>query len=361
MSETPIGFSKLGHFTSAFIPVVKVSEARGGKNGFAAIVYQCRMNTDWDGSPTAYGFNNPRDARPAGLVWNSKQEKYAREREDHFQRQLRPLEAPELMGSLRDATNNVKGGQGLFFDHNFQWVGVVSASPGEAKTNNIWIDDRAVLKDSLGKFPVIQKDGPMKGYYVSQSGSSAISASQKASTPGFKFLQSSYWNAAATPYCVWPSKMGHGVSLGDFGLAISHETGRSGGFFFGDTGSTTKVGECSGNLTTTVLGSPQNNSGMVSFLVFPRSGGGSATPGQETRINGYVRGQVSKLAGDPNAEEFIRFLAMGADPDTFGKSSYDSIKSGSRASTYETIRRALREWGFQSARKPIDANAPLER
>jgi hypothetical protein len=100
---------------------------------------------------------------------------------------------------------------------------------------------------------------------------------------------------------------------------------------------------------------------MVSFIVFPRSGGGSAKPGQETRINGYVKGEVAKLAGDPNAEEFIRFLAMGADPDSFGKSSYDSIKSGPRASAYEKIRRALREWGFQSARQPINANAPLAR
>jgi hypothetical protein len=69
---------------------------------------------------------------------------------------------------------------------------------------------------------------------------------------------------------------------------------------------------------------------------------------------------MSKLSGDPYAEEFIRFLSMGADPDTFRKTSYDSIKSkgyfptpGTPAAKYENIRRALKEWGFLSARKPI--------
>jgi len=293
MSATAMGFTKVAQFTSAFVPVVKVTEVRGGENGFSPLVYQCRMNTDWDGSPTAYGFDNPRDARPPALVWNSKQEKYVREREDHFQRNLKPLEFPGLAGSLRDATNNVANERGLFFDHDFRWVGVVSATPSEARANNILIDDRAVLRDQLGKFPVIQKDGPTKGYYASQSGSFAISEAQQKATPGFKFLQSSYWNAAAIPYCVWPSSLGHGLSLGDFGLAIANGTGRSGGFFFADTGSTTKLGECSGYLTRSVLGSPLGNSlssvldngGMVTFLVFPRSGGGSAKQGQEARIN----------------------------------------------------------------------------
>jgi hypothetical protein len=36
---------------------------------------------------------------------------------------------------------------------------------------------------------------------------------------------------------------------------------------------------------------------------------------------------MSKLSGDPYAEEFIRILSMGADPDTFRKTSYESIKS----------------------------------
>ncbi len=80
----------------------------------SALVYQCKMNVDWDGSPTAYGFDNPRDRTPAGLVWNSTQQKYVREREDHFQRDFKPLEYPGLKGSLRDATDISEKNKGLF-------------------------------------------------------------------------------------------------------------------------------------------------------------------------------------------------------------------------------------------------------
>lgn len=371
MSTPAMGFFKVAQFTSAFVPIVKVTEVRGSANGFSPLVYQCRMNTDWDGAPTAYGFDNPSDARPAGLVWDSKQQKYVRQREDHFQRDLKPLEAPALAGSLRDATDNVAKGKGLFFDHDFSWVGVVSALPSEVGKgpDHIWLDERDVLRDRHGRFPVVQKDGPTKGYYVSQSGSFAISQTQQKATPGFKFLQTSYWDAASIPYCVWPSKLGHGLSLGDFGLVISNRTGRSQGFFFADTGSTNKLGECSGYLSRSVLGSALdnspssvlNNGEMVSFLVFPRSGGGSARQGQETRIDAAVRAQIRKLSGDAYAEEFIRFLSMGADPDTFARTNYASIKSGIPAATYNNINRALKEWGFQSARRPIDMNAPLGR
>ena len=68
MSATEIEFHKVvGNFTSAFVPVVKVTEVSGTK-GFSALVYQCKMNVDRDGAPTAYGFDNPRDRTPAGLV-----------------------------------------------------------------------------------------------------------------------------------------------------------------------------------------------------------------------------------------------------------------------------------------------------
>jgi hypothetical protein len=345
MSAAAIEFDKVhGTFTSAFVKSLKVTKVSGGTHGFSAIVYQTKLNVDWDGSPVAYGLDNPRDAQPAGLAWNSKTQTYARSRQDHFQRNLKPVEFAGLHGGLRDATNNVTAKDGLFFNHNFKWVGVVSATPGEAKAKNLWIDDRAMLKDKFGKFPVIQKDGPTRGYYVSQSGSPANSGSQ--------FSQSTFWDAANVPYCVWPSSLGNGVKLGDFGLAIVNGTGRSSGFFFADTGSTNKVGECSGGLTT--------------FIVFPKSGTGSATQGQDGLIKGKVGPLVAKLSGVPNAEEFIRFLAMGADPDTFAKSNYDAIKSksffpppGSAPATYENIRRALREWGFRSARQRIDISSAV--
>jgi hypothetical protein len=368
MSSTEIRFDKVrGSFTSAFVKVVKVTKVSGGQSGFSALVYQCKMNVDWDGAPTAYGMDNPREAREPRLVWSTDRQTFVHDRVDHFQRKLAPLEYAGLRGSLRDATNNVKAGQGLGFDHNFLWVGVVSADRATARRNNLWIDDRAQLQDQLGRFPVIQKDGPTKGYYVSQSGSFAISLADRKAHPGSQFLQSSYWDASRIPYCVWPSLLGQGLALGDFGLVIANDSGKSGGFFFADTGSTTKVGECSGFLVTQVLGSPLNNDRMVSFIVFPGSGGGAPTKGRETLIKKKVSDQVAKLSGVVNAEELIRFLAMGADPDTFAKAKYDDIKysgyfpkPGTPADTYENLHRALKDWGFESARKPIDINAPLQ-
>lgn len=375
MSASEIEFRKVaGMFTSAFVPVVKVTEVSGGKNAFSALVYQCKMNVDWDGSPWAYGRDNPRDARPPQLVWDKREEKdggqkYVRERkEDHFQRDLKPLEFPGFHGSLRDATFPTKdaAGNAIGFsvdNHPFEWVGVVSATRKEASDNNLWIDDRANLRDRFGKFPVIQKVGPSRGYYVSQT-PAAISAAQKQATPGWKFLQSSYWDATAIPYCVWPSMLGHGVRKGDFGLVIANTTGRSAGFFFADTGSTNKLGECSGHLVTTVAGSPLQNDAMVTFMVFPGSGSGDSRQGQEAFVDACVKSHISKLSDVPNAEELITFLSLGANPDAFNKAGYGSIKSkdvlptqGTPAATYENVRYALKQRGFHSARKPLDINA----
>jgi hypothetical protein len=363
MSTKDLTLNGIGRFTSAFVPVVKITEVSLAKGGFSALVYQCQMNVDFDGAPTAYGRDNPRDARPAQQVWNSANQKFVPNRVDHFQRNLRPLEYPGNSGGLRDATDNVKKGQGLFHDHNFHWVGVVSATRGEAKANNLWIDDDDFLRDSNSRFPVIQKDGPARGYYVSQSGSFAITPEQQ-KVPGAKFQQSSYWNAAEVPYCVWPSMVGHGLSLGDFGLVISNRTGKTGGFFFADTGSTTKVGECSMGLAKDVLGIKNGDQGTIvndgsgmTFIVFPRSGGGRVKAGQQESIQHVVQSRIAKLSGDPYAEELIRFFSMGADPDTFPSQSYDKIKSGVPAANYQNILRGLKDWGFRSARQPIDPNA----
>jgi hypothetical protein len=352
MSADQIEFSSVsGAFTNAFVGNVVVTDVRGGQNGFSALVYQCKMNVDWDGSPWAYAKNNPRDAGPASrLVWDSATQSYKSKvlREDHFQRHLTPIESGKGWGDLRNATSNLNKPplktNGLNFDHNFIWVGVAHTTPGDAAAKNLWIDDRDFLRDKNNKFPVIQQEGPSKGYYVSTSGTPAISGASE-------FLQSTHWNASEIPYCVWPSALGHGVNKGDFGLAIANDTGRCEGFFFADTGSTTKLGECSGYLATQVLRTPQNNNLMVTFLVFPRSGPGMATPGQQTRVKEAVKAQVQKLSGVSNAEELAIFLSLGVDSVTFNKKGYQS--SAANSTTYSNILNALKENGFRSTRTPV--------
>jgi hypothetical protein len=102
------------------------------------------------------GFN--KKERPA-LLWNSKLQAFERvKEEDHFQRNLMPLETRSLSGDLKDATFTFikRKNQGLYFDHNFRWVGVAAAKPEEAKRQGLWIDEREYLRDHDGKFPVIQ-------------------------------------------------------------------------------------------------------------------------------------------------------------------------------------------------------------
>ena len=371
MSADAIEFHPIGGaFTSGLTKAaVKVTEVTGGPKGFSALLYQCPMNVDWDGAPFAYGLDNPADASVPlqvkggnvvlgnlgdgrGMVWNSKKQEYEHDPQDHFQRNLKPIEHRGLGGSLRDATDNKKG-KGLFIDHDFVWTGVKSVKPDDpdVKMYGLWLDQRDALKDKFGRFPVIQKDGSSKGYYLSTSGSAAISAAAQKANAGWQYQQSSYWDASKVPYCVWPSLLGHGVRLGDFGLVIRHRTGRSCGFFFADTGSTTKLGECSGYLVTRVAGSPLDNNDKVSFVVFPMSGSGSAQQGQDLQVRSAVMAQIAKLSGVPNAEELIAFLAMEANPDK--KGSLLPLP-GSRAAAYDNILRALKEWGFKTARQPIN-------
>ena len=167
MSADQIEFSSVsGAFTNAFVGNVVVTDVRGGQNGFSALVYQCKMNVDWDGSPWAYAKNNPRDAGPASrLVWDLATQSYKSKvlREDHFQRHLTPIKSGKGWGDLRNATSNLNKPplktNGLNFDHNFMWVGVAHTTPGDAAAKNLWIDDRDFLRDKNNKFPVISARG----------------------------------------------------------------------------------------------------------------------------------------------------------------------------------------------------------
>jgi hypothetical protein len=86
------------------VPVVPVT----GPNGFSALIYQCMLNVDWDGSPQAYGLDRP--DIPRGQQFP-------------LQKGLQPHEVPANNGSLLNAKS----------DDDHSWVGVFSRTPAEAR------------------------------------------------------------------------------------------------------------------------------------------------------------------------------------------------------------------------------------
>lgn len=117
-----LSFRKLsGVFKNPFLAKnVGVTDVHGPAD-FLALVYQCKFNVDWDGAPTAYGWNRPGSA---------------------LQQNLRPIEGPPH-GHLANATSPYQN-----FGHNqdFSWVGVYSAKPAYAAAHNLVIDDRPQLE-----------------------------------------------------------------------------------------------------------------------------------------------------------------------------------------------------------------------
>jgi hypothetical protein len=280
-----------------------------GPSGFLAYVYQCHLNEDNDGAANAYGWDRPGDALQAGL---------------------QPLENHH--GQQAGLANAASPWQNLWHNHDFSWVGVYSATPEFAQRHNLRIDTRPqlearvaaagqdpVLPGHRGYFPVVQQVGPTRGYYVSQA--NAIADSSK---PAWE--QARYVDAAQVPYAVLATRWASlGVGLGDYGLAIRPSTGASCGFFFGDTGAKSKVGECSRALVRT-LSPTAANADLVTFLVFPGTASGSASA---SLITPRVKFEFAKLwYADPAS-----VLKIG---EHFSSANGDAINA------------AIASWGYKS-------------
>jgi hypothetical protein len=165
-----------GHFADRYNKV-SVFGVSGGRNGFAAFVYMCRLNLDLDGSLNTYGYDNPA--------------------KDSVQKNLIPLESwhrgkkgvsnatSERVGlgnACGDPGDGSKGWQNfLKGSRNFYWAGIKAVSKQQNLTLKLLIDDRPELEAGLdtyarhgkppvlkpvgsGYFPVVQPD---TGYYIS--------------------------------------------------------------------------------------------------------------------------------------------------------------------------------------------------
>lgn len=302
-----------GHFADRYSKV-SVFQVSGGRNGFAAFVYMCRLNLDLDGAPNTYGYDNPAKGS--------------------LQKNLAPLESwhkgakgvsnatSEKVGlgnACGDPNDGSKGWQNfLNGTRNFYWAGIKAVSKQQNLTLKLPIDDRPELEAGLetyardgkpklkpigsGFFPVLQAD---TGYYI--SGTSVVGDGTLS-----PFDANRYLNSTVVPYAVWATHwnrlyiVGKRVQQGDFGLAIENSTGANMGFVYGDSGTPNKVGECSQKLHN-ALG---RGAGLVTFIAFPGSGPGQQLgPSPEALIPIKVLTNTLKL--HTNAAELAARLAMG--------------------------------------------------
>jgi hypothetical protein len=299
------------------VRLTKISWAYGPP----ALLYQCPLNVDWDGSAKAYGVNRPGKEFP-------------------LQKDLDPHET---------GLGNARGGDGT-------WAGVYSANEAEARwilrtdTNfgrtekerlallPQFIDNR--FHDINGRFPVvqIQADAPAQGYYVSQ-----CPATKDAS----KYLwdQNRYWDAAKVAYQALSDlllSLGR-VGLNDYGLVIRNSTTHTMAFFFGDRGGkgSYKVGECSGVIKQELAAEKNGEDDVFSFLVFP--GSGSGVPSWQARQFSHmvVRSRIANLSMASNARDLAVRLAMGRNFNQRTADARDTQTPG-----YQQIKRAFMRWGW---------------
>jgi hypothetical protein len=268
------------------VPVIPVT----GPAGFSALVYQCKLNVDWDGAPKAYGLDRPDTPH----------------QEFPLQKGLNPYEVPANNGSLQNA-RAVAG----------HWVGVFAATEREARAilrdnypgfvklkpdeqNSIFqqfLDTRESLRDLNGRFPVVQLEqlgGQARGYYVS-------TCNAHTGVTDNAWDQRRYVDASKVAYAALPNLPG--VALGDCGIVIrtSKPNHNQTGFFFGDTGAGSHLGECSGAVKLSLAPERNGEEDDFAFIVFPGSGNGSTVGLDSDAVRKIIRHQFVKIKNTGDA------------------------------------------------------------
>jgi hypothetical protein len=245
----------------------------------SAIVFQCILNQDVDGAPNCYARFNPADpnGKNGGLDF--------------------------LVNGTNNenATFNASGATA----NSWEWVGVVSRTPGKA--NGVDIDNLQGLfvQDHQGRFPVFQ---PGRRFYVSSTSTAA--------NPGLPETdQGRYWDATAVSYgAITPPLARLGVELGDYGLAIRNDTGASEAFFYGDSGAQEKVGEMSRHLFLKLVPGNDEEHHPITFIVFPGSG---SNPPKPTEQDKEIQFRLWGFSQADNISELIDVMALGQCFDIF--------------------------------------------
>lgn len=292
-------------------PTVSMTGVSVGQELPSALIYMTHMNVDFDGAPNAYG-----------------------------PQELSPLD------SLADAGRYGENGYyGLIA------VGTKEIEPGDPKhrlvkdVHNLKLDLR--YPDTHGKCPVVQKDGPYAGYFVSTT------AKRNPTGSTSRYEQSHYRDSSTVPFCALSYGLTtKGVGDQDLGIALRYDSFRTTSFPFMAGEGHKKgskhayaVGECSYKVFLDFGGVPKTASQRYArnefpsmFIVFP----GSRTS------------KLQKISLAENAEDFAVFLAIQAQTDRAvkGRSGLPEFRryvAGGRKAkpaNYESVASALQQYGY---------------
>jgi len=327
---------------------VSVFEVSGGRNGFSAFVYMCRLNLDLDGAANSYGYDNPAKGSVQKHLVPLESWHYGRKGVSNATSQK-----VGLGNACGDPGDGSKGWRNfLNGSRNFYWAGIKAVTKHQSLALKLLIDDRPELEAGLqtyardgkpqlkpvgtGYFPVVQPD---TGYYI--SGTSVVGDGSLS-----VFNAKRYLNSAVVPYAVWANHWKHvsiggkRVEQGDFGLAIENNTGANMGFVYGDSGTPNKVGECSQKLHN-ALG---RGAGLVTFIAFPGSGcGAQLGPNPEVLIPIKVLMNTLKLYA--KAADLAARLAMGRELQASQKTGVMSLE---QERLYKNFMSALSNWTMKN-------------
>ncbi len=290
-------------------PSVAMTSVSVGAGRPVAFVFMTHMNIDFDGAPNAYG---PPEKHP--------------------------------LDSLDNAGRH--GGSGYY--------GLVAVDPNAVMPGDhqkrkfkdvLKLDSR--FPDTKGRVPVVQKDGPYAGFYVSTTSKRSASGSRS------PYEQSHYIDSGSIAFSALSYGLQHqGVGDADLGIAIRHDTGRQASFtFLGGEGhgkgspNAGAVGECSYKVFLDIGGKPKtsaqkyvNNNFPTTFIVFP----------------GSKVSQLSRISVADNAEDFAAFVAIQAHVDGRGRGqsgvpAFLKYVAGGRTPkpvNYDKVAASLRPWGY---------------
>lgn len=270
-------------------------------SGFEAIIFSSQIHTNFDGGPQAYA--PPISAtqwwpksglRARGLIGNATSVRWLKGHTFH------PV----------DSTDPIQV-------NDWVWTGVKSAPSDQGARK---ADARTFLKDRNGNYPLFNPSGPYEEYYAPQT---AINTS--AGVPVDPFEHPVVALSAEL-------RIKGGISLGDFGLAMT-EDGASSAYIYADAGG--EISRSVGEVSPKLVGNINSRAGrLVCFIAFPNS----------RRVNNYAEPQRMKEAVQSKSEQLRQYTNSETFVSELGFSAVAAV---------------LAKWGFNSFTSRVMQKHPI--